>query len=498
MSTPTPNYQRLAAAHTRLHRLQHLQSIASWDEAACMPPGGAEARAAAMSELAGLLHRERTDPTLGTALTLAAQEPLDDWQRANLREMQRDWDASTALPEPLVERRQLATSRCEHAWRTQRAANDWKGFLPNFQEVVRVARQEAELLAERSGLSRYEALMDRFEPGMTCAEVDRLFNDLKQWLPALIVEVQARQAASPAALLPQGPFPIPAQKALCESVMRLLGFDFNAGRLDVSHHPFAGGVPEDVRITTRYREDDFLPSLMGTIHETGHARYEQGRPRAWLGQPVSEARSMGIHESQSLAFENQMGCHPGFVRLIAPLVGAHLGDQPAFEPHNLWRLLTRVQPGRIRVDADEVTYPAHVILRYEIERDLIEGRIEAADIPELWNRHMAQLLGMDTRGDFKDGPMQDVHWPAGMFGYFPCYTLGAMYAAQWFAALRQTLPDLDVRLAGGDIAPVIDWLQRHIWQQGSRWTTPELVRRASGEDLNPAHFKAHLHARYLG
>jgi carboxypeptidase Taq len=279
--------------------------------------------------------------------------------------------------------------------------------------------------------------------------------------------------------------------------MRLLGFDFEAGRLDVSAHPFCGGVPEDVRITTRFREREFLSSLMGTIHETGHARYEQGLPRTWLGQPVSEARSMALHESQSLSLEMQLASHPGFVALLAPLVREAFGDQPAFEPANLHRLVTRVERGLIRVDADEVTYPAHVILRFEIERPLIEGEIEPEDIPGLWDAKMSELLGLDTRGNYTDGPMQDVHWPEALFGYFPCYSLGAMYAAQWFAAMRRAMPDLDARIGAGELSGIFDWLHANIWSQGSRYTTDELAVRASGETLNPAHFRAHLQARYL-
>jgi carboxypeptidase Taq len=308
-----------------------------------------------------------------------------------------------------------------------------------------------------------------------------------------VIDKQSRETV----VQPKGPFPIAAQRQLCERVVGLLGFDFNAGRLDVSTHPFCGGVPEDVRMTTRFREDEFLGSLMGTIHETGHGRYEQNRPRHWLGQPLAESRSMAIHESQSLSFEMQLGSHPGFVAQLTPLLNGAFGAQPAFEPENLHRLMTRVKPGLIRVEADEVTYPAHIIVRYEIERALIEGEIEADDIVPLWDAKMAELLGLDTRGNFKDGPMQDVHWPSGMFGYFPCYSLGAMYAAQWFAAMRRATLDLDARIARADFAPVFDWLREHIWQPASRWTTDELARRASGEPLNPAHFKAHLHSRYL-
>jgi carboxypeptidase Taq len=429
-------------------------------------------------------------------LQRAEQEPLSDAQRANLREIRRDWRASNALPESLVQRMQIASSRTEHAWRSQRPANDWAGFLPNLQQMVALAREQAALLAEQLGVSRYEALMDGYEPGMTTARLDAVFGEVRQWLPGLIQRVRDKQSRE-AVVQPIGPFPLAAQRALCEQAMRLLGFDFDAGRLDVSTHPFCGGVPEDVRMTTRFREDEFLGSLMGTIHETGHGRYEQNLPRELLGQPVALARSMAVHESQSLSFEMQLGSHPGFVRQLAPLVAQAFGAQPAFEPHNLHRLLTRVKPGFIRVDADEVTYAAHIILRYEIERPLIEGEIEAEDVPALWDAKMMELLGIDTRGNFKDGPMQDVHWPEGLFGYFPCYSLGAMYAAQWFAAMRRALPRLDERIAAGELAPVFDWLSQNIWSQARRWTTEELARRASGEPLNAAHFKAHLEARYL-
>ncbi len=496
MTTSHPTYNALAALHLRMHRLEHLSSIAWWDQACNMPPKGQEARAAALAEMAALVHRMRTDPQLADQLKRAEQEPLDDLQRANLREMHRAWQRDNALPDTLVEAKTLATSRCEHAWRQQRPANDWKGFLENFRPVLRLAREEATLLAAQGGMRPYDALMDRYEPGMRSVTVERVFGEVKTWLPDLIARVTERQQREPV-VRPQGPFPKEAQRAISHDVMKVLDFDFEAGRLDESTHPFSGGVPEDVRLTTRYRDDDFVQSLMGTVHETGHARYEQNLPREWLGQPVAQARSMALHESQSLSFEMQLGCSRAFAGLLAPVLARHLGAQPAFEAGNLHRLLTRVHPGFIRVDADEVTYPAHVILRFEIERPLIEGEIEPEDVPALWDEKMRSLLGVDTRGNYRDGCMQDVHWPESLFGYFPCYTLGAMYAAQWFAAIRRATPDLDARIASGDLSPVFDWLRTNIWSQGSRWTTDELARRATGEALNPAHFKAHLESRYL-
>jgi carboxypeptidase Taq len=495
--TAQPSYEQLEAAFLRMYRFEHLQAITMWDHATNMPPGGNDARSAAIGELAAHLHRLRTAPELAALLASAAQEPLDELGRANLREMERGHRLATALPDELVHEATIAGARCEHAWRRQRPANDWAGFAVNLEEVVRLTRHQAARLSDKLGISKYDALMDRFEPGMRSAEVDRLFEAVKRWLPELIRNVRERQAKE-TVIAANGPFPIPAQKALCERVMQLLRFDFDGGRLDVSTHPFSGGVPEDVRLTTRYSEHDFERSLMGTIHETGHGRYEQNRPRAWLGRPVSEPRSMAIHESQSLSFEMQLGRSRAFMHLLAPLLREYLGAQPAFEPENLFALYTRVRPGHIRVDADEVTYPAHVILRYEIERPLIEGEIEVADIPALWDEMMMKLLGVDTRGNYKDGPMQDIHWTDGAYGYFPCYTLGAMYAAQWFATIRAQRPDLDSEIARGELGGVFDWLKPNIWDQASRYETDELTRRASGGPLDPAHFKAHLEARYLG
>ena len=488
-------YATLLASFTKLYRYQHLASIVAWDQAAMMPTKGNDARGAALAELAVLLHETLTAPHLASAL--AAAKPDDPVERASVREMTRQWRPANLLPASLVEKKSLAASRCEHAWRTQRPANDWTGFLENWRPVVACAREEATLLAEASGLSRYDALVDRYEPGMTTAIIEPMFADLKRWLPGLIQEVLAKQATEEV-IAPVGPFAIADQRALGLELMGILGFDFEAGRLDVSTHPFCGGVAEDVRITTRYREDDFVQAMMGIVHETGHARYEQRLPRAWVHLPLGQARSMGVHESQSLSFEMQLGRSRPFLALIAPLVAKHLGDQPAFTAENLGRIYTRVRPGFIRTESDELTYPLHVILRFEIERALIEGAIEPEDVPALWDDKMQAYLGLDTRGNYTNGCLQDIHWTDGAFGYFPSYTLGAMYAAQYFAALRAAHPDLDARIAAGDLAPIFAWFEAHIWSQASRWETTELIERATGTPLATTHFERHLRARYLG
>jgi carboxypeptidase Taq len=489
------SYAALVTTFTKLYRYQHLAAIAGWDQAAMMPSKGNDARGAAMAELAVLVHDTLTAPALRDAFDAAATS-ADPIERASIREMRRQWRAATVLPAALVEQKALAGSKCEHAWRTQRKANDWTGFLANWRPVVECARQEAKLLGEASGLAPYDALVDRFEPGMTSAMIVPIFDDLKRWLPKLVQDVLAKQRGETIASA-SGPFSVDNQRALGLEIMKLLGFDFEGGRLDVSTHPFCGGVAEDVRITTRYRDDDFVQAMMGIVHETGHARYEQRLPREWVHLPLGQARSMGVHESQSLSFEMQLGRSKPFLELIAPLVKQHLGDQPAFAPENLARIYTRVRPGFIRVDADELTYPMHVILRFEIERALIERQIEPDDVPAIWEEKMRAYLGVDTRGNYTDGCLQDIHWTDGSFGYFPSYTLGALYAAQYFAAIRAKHPDLDARIARGDLAPIFAWFEANIWSQASRWETGELIERATGAPLSATHFENHLRARYL-
>lgn len=490
------NYQFLTRTFTRLSRFQHLSAIAGWDMFAMMPPGGSTARGEALAELGVLQHQILTDKKVGDWLRNALQEELNDVEQANLREMTRQYQQAALLPESLVEAKALAGSKCEHAWRTQRPANDWAGFSANLKEVVKLSREEAKIRAQAKGCSPYDALLDIFEPDMTSARLDVLFADLKSWLPDLLQRVVDKQSRE-TLIAPVGPFPVATQRELGLEAMTLLGFDFNAGRLDVSAHPFCGGVPEDVRITTRYDENELLSALFGVVHETGHARYEQNLPRQWLGQPVALARSTAIHESQSLFFEMQLGRSEAFLKRLLPAIIQHFGAQPAFEESNFIAWNQRVKPGFIRVDADEVSYPAHVILRYEIERALINGEIEVDDIPTLWNEKMQAWLGLSTEGNYRNGCMQDIHWTDGGFGYFPSYTLGAMYAAQLFQAARNALPGLDEAIAQGDFSALFDWLRQNIWQHGSRFSTSQLIEQATGEALNSRYFRQHLTARYL-
>jgi len=489
-------YQELRALFTRLSRFDHLSAISGWDMQTMMPPGGNKARSEALAELSVLKHQILTAPKTGNLLERAQQESLSGIDSANLLEMRRQYDNAVLVPESLVEAKSLAGARCEHAWRAQRPANDWDGFSDNLREVVKLTREEAQIRAQAAGVSRYDALLNLYEPGMRSRDLDRIFGDLKTWLPNLLQKVVAKQAKEPC-LLPQGPFDVELQRKLGLSVMKLLGFNFDGGRVDVSVHPFCGGVPEDVRITTRYNENEFLTALLGIVHETGHARYEQNLPREWLGQPVALARSTAIHESQSLLFEMQLARGSDFLKILRPLVTAQFGEQAALEESNFIRLNQRVKPGLIRVDADEVSYPAHVILRYEIEQALVEGEIEVEDIPALWNEKMHSYLGLDTVSNYRNGCMQDIHWTDGAFGYFPTYTLGAMYAAQLFQHARKALPNLSDDIAAGDLSALFHWLQQNIWRHGSQYSTDTLIANATGETLNPRYFRQHLENRYL-
>jgi carboxypeptidase Taq len=497
------SYAALEAHHRKLSQLRHTEAIVAWDEAALMPAGGGEARAEALATLRGLIHGCATDARLGDwfATADAKRGELDGWQAANLREMRREWTRSNAIPQELVEAASRAESKSEQAWRSLRSKNDWQSFLPHLREVVTLQRRTAEVLSERLGLGRYDALLDGFEPGAKSEQFAPLFARLREFLPGFIQAVLERQK-SERVVTPEGPFGVEAQKALGMELMKRVGFDFNHGRLDSSHHPFCGGVPQDVRITTRYDAADFQKSLMGVLHETGHAKYEQNLPREWVTQPVGTARGMSIHESQSLLLEMQVCRSRAFLGFAAPLIAAAFPEASARAPEafaadNLFRLATRVVPSYIRVDADEATYPCHVVLRFEIEKPLIEGKLEVEDIPEAWDAKMRELLGISTAGNFRDGCMQDVHWPAGLFGYFPTYTLGALTAAQLFRAARNAIGDLPARIEAGEFGPLDAWLRENVWSQGSLLDTNSLLQRATGSALDTRAFEAHLKERYL-
>jgi carboxypeptidase Taq len=488
-------YKSLETRFKRMNLVRDAIAMLEWDSAAMMPDGGSNARAEQVATLKVLAHEQACDPALADLFAAARGE--DPWQDANLREMRRDWLHATALPADLVEARSKAVSDCEMRWRSARKANDFKGLLPSMRRVLDLTKQVAAIKAEKLGRTKYDALLDEYEPGGSAAEIDAVFDDLAAFLPEFTNAALERQATKPAPLKLDGPFPASAQKALAHDLMGSVGFDFAHGRLDTSHHPFCGGVPDDVRLTTRWDENDFAKGLMGVLHETGHAMYERGLPVAWRNQPVGFARGMSAHESQSLLVEMQACRSDAFLSYLAPKAAAVFGKSgPAWTAENFARVYRRVSRGLIRVDADEVTYPAHVILRYRLERALIEDRMDLADLPGAWNESMKKLIGVVPPDD-RDGCLQDIHWPGGAWGYFPTYTLGAMTAAQLFAAAKKADPSIEPGLAKGDFAPLMGWLRANWHALGASLSTSEMLVRATGKKLDAAVFKAHLKARYL-
>jgi carboxypeptidase Taq len=492
-------YEALEARFKRLLTLSDIDQMLSWDLSAVMPEGGLGARSEQLATLKVMRHELASAPDMPDLLDAAEAERdgLDDWQRANLREMRRSWLLETAPDARLVEAHSRACHACEAVWRKARAESDFATVLPYLEEVLRLVRELAQARAERLGLPPYDALLEEFEPGGRTVEIDRVLDPLADFLPGFVDAVLERQGARPAPLIPEGPFPVATQRALGERLMAVLGFDFARGRLDTSAHPFCGGVPEDVRITTRYDETDFTKGLMAILHETGHALYEQGLPAAWRYRPVGLARGMAVHESQSLLMEMQACRGRAFLEYAAPLMReAFAATGPAWQPDNLYRLYTRVERGFIRVDADEVTYPAHVILRYRLEKAMIAGDLTPHDLPGAWSDGLAGLLGIRPPDD-RLGCLQDIHWYDGAWGYFPTYTLGAMTAAQLYAAAVVAVPEIPEAIGRGDFAPLLGWLRTHVHSAGSRYEAGELVRRATGSPLDPEVFKRHLKARYL-
>lgn len=494
-------YQDLEERFKRIRDLENALGILDWDHQTMMPEAAGPGRAEAMATLEVLKHEQLSDPRVADWLDEAEQPQamasLDPWQRANLREIRRRHTHDTAVPADLIAADTRAVSHCELTWRGARRDDDFAALLPSLKEVLRLRREIAAAKAARLGLDPYDALLDGYEPDGRAVRIDALFDDLAAFLPGFTAAVLDKQANGPEILPIHGPFPIDSQRGLGLALMERTGFDFSRGRLDVSAHPFCGGADDDVRLTTRYDEDDFTSCTMAVLHETGHALYEQGRPRDWLAQPVGDARGMALHESQSLIVEMQAGRSPQFMAFLAPLMReTFAGSGTAWEPENLRRLYTRVERGLIRVDADEVTYPGHVILRYRLERAMLAGDLALKDLPGAWSDGMEQLVGVRPPND-RLGCLQDVHWPAGAWGYFPTYTVGAMTAAQLFEAACREVPDLLPALGRGDFGPLVGWLRRQVHARGSLLSTDEVLIEATGRPLDAAVFKAHLTARYL-
>ncbi len=496
------SYENLRAQFRKISHFEEVAAIVGWDQAVNMKGPAGPNRGDAMASLSRLIHDLVTDPRMADWLDQAEEEVdrLDMWEQRNLVEIRRRHTRATALSADLVEATTAACNESELAWRRLRSENDFATYAPYLIKVLDRQRECAKALSEQLSLEPYDALMDAFEPGMTSNLVDQAFAPLRTFLPTFIEQVIERQSKT-SIVAPVGPFPVPQQIALAHRMMVTCGLDMERARIDESHHPFCGGVPNDVRITNRYRDDEFLSGLMGVLHESGHGKYEQGLPARYLDQPVGKARGMVAHESQSLLLEMQVSRGRDFLSFLATQIPEffpdHCASQPgAYDVENLVRLQTRVARSLIRVDADEVTYPAHVMVRYDLEKELIAGSLRVEDLPEAWDEKMRDYLGIGTLGNDRDGCMQDVHWPAGAFGYFPLYTLGAMVAAQLFSSARRDLSDLPQQLRSGDLSQLDQWLSQKVWGIGSSQDLQNILVSATTEPLNPQHFIVHLKSRY--
>ncbi len=492
-------YDRLEQHCKRIAHLEGALGILYWDKETMMPPGAAPARAEVEAELSLMQHELQTSTELADLLAeaQAGADELDDWQRANLREIRHRYLHANAVPGDLVQALVRARSESLMCWRDARPENDFASFAPKLQRVLELRREEAAVKSEALGVSRYESLMDEYDPGRREAQVDSIFDELVTFLPPTIDAIRETQASQPSPLPPPGPFPLAAQEKLSRKVMEILDFPFERGRLDTTAHPFSGGAPGDIRITTRYSEADFTHNLMAVIHETGHALYEDGLPERWRGQPVGENRGMTLHESQSLLLEMQAARSGEFLRYLIPVVREALGGEgEGWDTENLLRVYRKVEPGLIRVEADEVTYPLHVVLRYRLEKAMLAGELDAAELPTAWNEGMAQLLGITPDSD-RDGVLQDIHWADGTFGYFPTYSLGAMAAAQLFGAACEAQEEILPALGSGNFQPLYRWLGEHVRSLACFYTPDELIERATGSPLSTEAYKAAVTRRYL-
>ena len=486
---------------TRLQRAHALGAIAEllgWDEQVNLPPGGAEQRGAQQAALAEAIHAAASDRAIGELLTVleAKAGELTADQRVVVAHARKDYDRATKLPVEFVREKAAQGSRGYHAWVRAKAADDFAGYVPVLEKNLELAKREAGYLGW--GGREYDYLLDKHDPGLTAATVERLFGELKRALVPLVREITgsptAERARAAAAAL-RG-CPVEAQQRFLREVTERIGFDYTRGRIDVSLHPFCSGTGSDVRMTTRFKVDEPLDSLFASIHETGHGLYEQGLPAAHLGTALGLHAGMAVHESQSRLWENQVARSRGFWRGCEPRFRALFPAQTAgVSAEEFYLAVNAVEPTQIRVEADEVTYNLHIILRFELEKKLFTGELAVRDLPAAWRAAAKEIVGLEPATD-REGVLQDVHWSDGAFGYFPSYCLGNMLAAQlWYRALA-VRPELEEDFARGDFSWLLGWLRTEVHAQGRRFDALALARRVTGEALSPQALVRYLRERY--
>lgn len=471
--------------------------VLAWDQRTYIPAKGHAHRASQFAAIAGILHTRMTDPKIGEMLAVVegsglVTDPLSD-EAVNVREWRRDYDRAVKVPERLAVDLARATAEGESVWEKARPANDWPAFKPYLERIISLKREEADAIGYAE--EPYDALLDAYEPGETTKNLEALFTRLRAPLVELLDCIRG-SAKRPEVSVLRRFYPRASQEEFAREVAANLGYDFDAGRLDATAHPFSVRIgPGDARITTRYDENFFNTAFFGVIHETGHALYSLGIPAESWGAPVGRSVSLGIHESQSRIWENFVGRSLGFWQHFYPLAQKCFGVLADVSPETFYFAVNEVQPGLIRVEADEVTYNLHILLRFELELALLRGELEADGLPGAWNEKMEAYLG-GAPSDYANGVMQDIHWSGGAIGYFPTYTLGNIYAAQFFARAELDLGCLKTRFAAGDFAPFLDWLREKIHKQGSRLRPHDLVRAVTGGDPNPEYLLRYLNKKF--
>ena len=480
-----------------------VNALLQWDQETCMPPSGGGIRSRQLAWLSHHAHSLHVGDSFRKALSSMVDldsgevHDCDAETRRMLYLAWRSWKRADSLPPEFVSRMSEHESLTQQAWTRMRPENDFSGFAPLLEEMVTLKRREAEYIG--SGDTHYDTLLDGFEPDMTGRRLEEIFSILRRRLVPLIQRIQASPLFDSPDPLSEITYPIPAQRKLCREITTAMGLASDAFRMDQSAHPFTIGIhPGDVRITTRFTEADFRPAFFAAVHEAGHALYEQGLKPLPYGSPLEEAASMGVHESQSRLWENQVGRGRAFWSWCLPrLQSAFAPNLDALDVDRLVRAVNRVRPGLIRVEADEVTYTLHIILRFEIERDLINGAIQVRDLPELWNSLSRKYLGISPP-DHRDGVMQDVHWSFGGFGYFPSYALGNMYASAILDSAHDHIPDLDGALAEGRLETLTHWLRENIHSKGSRQFGEALISGLTGVPFSPEPYLKYLEKKYTG
>jgi carboxypeptidase Taq len=473
-------------AHTReTAKLASIAGLLEWDERTKMPPAAGEYRAEQISYLAGEVHKRLTDPRVGDWLAKSADSPLAADRHGDagtvIRQLRRQYDKKTKLPQALVEELSRTAVLGQQTWVEARKADSFAAFKPILEKTLKLKREEAAALGYDA--TPYDALLDDYEPHAKTAEVSVTLAGLRDELTPLVAQIVASSRQPDGELLKRE-FPIEAQEAFGKEAAAAIGFDFTAGRLDVTEHPFCGGAgPRDIRITTRYNKNDFGDAFFSILHEAGHGLYEQGLPADHYGLPIGEAVSLGIHESQSRMWENQVGRSRAFWELFLPKAQTAFTSLKGVALDAFYAAINEVRPSLIRVDADEVTYNLHILIRFELERAMIEDDLQAADLPAAWNEKYEKYLGVTPPND-ADGCLQDVHWSAGLFGYFPTYSLGNLYAGQFYAKASEDLGDLCDAFRRGEFRPLLDWLRQHIHRHGQRYTAAELAQRITGNPLS--------------